>query len=539
MLRMPPLRQLALAAAGAALGFVPSAFAERGAVVYATQDAAFVNRGSLDGLAVGEVLTFAPRHGPNLSCPLTAVADHQASCANGHLRAGDALVSPLPAAPGMTSVAPRSRAEPMPPGATQAVLTAPFGKVEFRGAPSVHRGRRTLATAALSHETWTADYSQSTYNLERLDLAVFGAPLGVAGLRASAAASVLVWSSRPGVARYQPGSSVMALVQQAQVDRRGVDEPFAFAAGRIQPAHVPGVWILDGAQASWRSKTGDEVGLYGGAVPDLVTLAPDVSTWSAGAYFAHGASWGRTVQLWDEGRLGISEPVAGAARAEAQGRVNLRLGDGVSFGGDVRAALPFDGSGTPQLDVASANLSTRLGAALTASASYRYLSPNAPEARVLLTTAPGTAGYGSQHGDAAVNWDVVPGFNVGLHGGISDDLGGGTGTRTFTGPTFALPQLLGGRLGLAAGYDQYFLEFHGETAYLQGTFSPVRRLRLLARASFTNDFLAPGTGSLQDIGGYAHAEYDLASFLSVRASALVLYGANLGVDANLTFIGRM
>ena len=149
-------------------------------------------------------------------CTVDVVGDHHAACPASALRPGDTLTfAAAPEPPG-----PRCSSAPTPEELAvraRAAAEAPIARIEFR--PDARReagagtGRRIIV-AGFEHVSW-ASTGASTLSVERIDLALHGAPLG-AGVLLDVEARAERWvpSANP---RFRPEDDARLYLWQAQL----------------------------------------------------------------------------------------------------------------------------------------------------------------------------------------------------------------------------------------------------------------------------------------------------------------------------------
>lgn len=494
-----------------------------GLVTYVSARRAYLSRGRSDGLAAGgEVALLRSRH-PSATCRLELVAEHHATCLGEGVEAGDVfrVETPPPLPP-----AEQPKAGPRQPQVTAheaergraALAAAPYELVPFHEADGEGSSARRVE-ASLGHTTWAVPGS-ATYHQERLDVALRGYEVG-GGFRLSAAATALAWTGRPAGARFLPGQPMQLFVRELELSSREPGRAYAVSAGRLWPWYLPGLAVLDGAQVAWRSRGGLEVGAFAGALPDPVSLAPGLSRWAAGAYWAgrHVAEDGILRLLRHEGRIGMLSTPDGGQRLEAQVLVQGSFARLLDASADLRASLS---SGHAALDAGRLDVSLHPNDVVRVLAGYRYLGDS------LAALEGGFLGSaGSRHATVAAAWDVSPGLTVGLAGGLAEDLHA-TSSRRFVGPELSLPHLLGARGGVSFGYLEEFGWTAGRSGYVQSLLQVAERWQLLARLSYSDD-AGPPAGRMRDATVYASANGRLWNWLSLRVSLL----ARVGVSAAL------
>jgi hypothetical protein len=476
-----------------------------GAVVYVTAARAYLDVGAADGLAPGAVVV-ARRGGAEAGrCTVDELGEHHAACPATVLRPGDTVTfaaTPEPEAP--RSPAPLPTAEELAARA-RAAAEAPVVRVDFR--PGERREaptRRRIAVAGLEHVSW-ASSGASTLSVERLDLALRGAPLGAdVVLDLEARAERWVPGANP---RFRPEDDARLYLWQAQLS--APVSAVRLSAGRILPYHVLGATVFDGASASVRRGTA-EVGLFGGVVPEPDTLSPTTERSTGGGFWSLERALGAG-KLRHEGRLAVvSSPELGTrVEATLAGRAWLREVD-------VSAEAQLGAGGEEQaaalLDAARVDIAARPTRTVSLGASYRHAGlewPEAPEPALF----PGRS-------DAADAWAAVElgsFLRLGATGGLSRDAESDL-DRAWVGPELGIPRLFGRRGGLAVGYLEEGGWLAGRSAYAQLVARPWDPLRLLARATWSH---AKTLGVDRDeLGVVASAAADLGRHLGLKISAL-------------------
>ncbi len=494
-----PLRRAAAAAllAAAALAAGPARAAQ---VVYATARTAFLDAGTREGLAQGAVLRL--RSGK--SCRIEALGDHYASCAVDGARAGDTFsLPPQKAAPALPPRTPIFPAEELKrQHARLAVASLPL--VEFRSRPEIRKA--VLYEARVVHATWGASTARP-WQQERIDAWANGAPVG-AGLSLYADLSARYWSRRFDPISSRPDKSAQLYVREATLRR---DAPgAAFAVGRLRPWFAPGVTPLDGAQIGFRGRGGNEVGVYGGAVPTAISLSPSTDAGTAGAYWRLQGG-----MLRHEARVAVVSTPELGKRVEAEGLAQIMLGKYLDLAADVRGAAG-DNSG---LDAARVDLLARPVESLSLNASFRYLGLRLPE-----RDGPSFIGLGgaSRHGDASASWRAADWIILSVRGGGDRDLTSGT-SRSFVGPEVSFPLVLS---GVSAGYQEERGYASGRTAWLQASVQKPAWLRVSATGSWAYTKIGAFDGD--ELGLSLGAAADLSRNVALRVAAMSRVGGKTG-----------
>ncbi len=459
---------------------VPSGTAH---VRYVGGGAAFLDRGSRDGITAGAVTGLSRRGRRVGECVIEAVADHSAQC-----RFADGRV--MPAHPGDVAVFPVvdpvDEARPSPPvrvptgdldAARALVLQASLPPVAY--ARSRRRGGVTVpsrASAAMGARVWaTAGAPDTTFVRPWIEAGVRrGLPV-VPGLYASSSLRVVGDALAPAADRFRPSSPAELYVWDASIGIAPGAGPLVATLGRFRPTKAPGATTIDGALLGYSGFGGAlEVGAYAGVVPDLVTLAPSAERIAAGAYFGVDSAPIRDVMLLPRLRLGlVSSGDLGRTRAEAEAQVQALWANVVSVGASARVAMPGD-TALPTLDGARIDLEATPTPALRARAGWRTHGSYEGELDAG-GVADGTVVprvRAAHHGDAGLWWTAVPWLVLGGSGGVAVDAATAT-TRGFVGPEIALPLLFGGVGGLAFGAQEEPGTLWGRSAWMQTNVRPL------------------------------------------------------------------
>ena len=416
-----------------------------------------------------------------------------------HVRGGSRAPGPtlLPPLPTPEELAVRARA----------AAEAPIARIEFR--PDARReagagtGRRIIV-AGFEHVSW-ASTGASTLSVERIDLALHGAPLG-AGVLLDVEARAERWvpSANP---RFRPEDDARLYLWQAQLT--APVSAVRLSAGRILPYRILGATVFDGASASVR-RGNAELGLFGGAVPEPDTISPTSDRATGGGFWslerAHGGG-----ALRHEGRLAVVRSPELGTRVEATlaGRAFLRA---VDVSAEAQLGAGGEEQATALIDAARVDVAARPTRTVSAGASYRHTGldwPDAPEPALF----PGRS-------DAADAWGAVElgsFLRVGATGGFSRDAASGL-DRSWVGPELGIPRLFGRRGGVMLGYLEEGGWLAGRSAYAQLFARPWDPVRLLGRATWAH---AKTLGVDRDeVGLLASAAAELGRHFGLRLSAL-------------------
>ena len=479
-----------------------------GTVIYATAQRLYLDAGTRDGLAEGQVLLLKAG-----TCKVEQVSPRYATCV-GKGRPGDTFA--LPGPPPALVV----RRLPAPPPAAvveqrRAVLAAAaFDKVDYHAAPGAPSRAQTVEVG-IGHTTW-ASTGAGPWQQERADAWLRGAPIG-GGFTLDVDLSARRWSRRSDPISFRPDDPTQLYVWEAALSRRPAGGGPVFSLGRVRPWFVPGQVILDGAQAGWRTSGGNETGVFGGVVPDTVTLAPSLSHGTFGAYWA-GQRVGdasSTVRFFrHEVRIAFVNTAELGQRIEGEGLLEARITRRFDAGVDVRVA-GGDHRSPGYLDAVRVNGAARPTDSLSLNGSFRYEGLSIAE-----LDGPGRilSGGAARHADLSLAWDALPQIRVTVLSGLSTDLVAGR-TRRWIGPEVAAPRLFSDRAVLSAGYVREDGWAPGQSAWLQLFLRPASLLQLLTRVSWSRtNGIAPV--ALDEMAASASVQAQIGRFVALRLSAI-------------------
>jgi len=488
-------------------------------VIYVTTQRAYLNAGRASGLAVGATVPLM-RRGRNVAvCQVDAVGEHQASCIGKGIRPGDSFAL----ANGEKQEARSVDRAPMPSAAEldrrlAAVTSAPYPQVDYQDGGGGNAIRRSgSAEVGLGHTSWVGAHTDDgTFLQERLWVALRGVSLSPS-LRLYVDALALHWTQRPIGFRFPIQASNQLFVHQAEVSSREIGESLAFSAGRIWPVHTPGVGTLDGAQLGWRSRRGElEGGLFAGAIPDPVTLAPGTMRPLIGSYFAaeQSSSSGPLRFAREEVRASLAHRSDLGWRGELESSAISYWRRNFDVAADARLAVGHDSS--LAFEAARFSLGFHSAGQLHLFAAARYLSTPPME-----VPDPGDSlsGTRSLHGDASINWLPAGWISLAAILGHAKDLNTSL-HHTFAGPEIGFPRLLGNHASVALGYQGEVGDYSGKTAYLQLIASPYDRLRLIERISWFENSISTASPATYEGGLFSSIDWAIAKWLSLRGSVL-------------------
>jgi hypothetical protein len=480
----------------------------------------YLDRGTTEGLRLGFGLELRRGARGVGRCTVESVAEHWSTCALPSARSGDTFTLPKQVAAGADE---KDEAQLVLPEAAEVqkrrtTLAAQAWKpVAFSMATRPLPGR-TIASASLSHTSFgNAASTRRTFDAQRVDVAVYDFEL-YRGLRFSVDATVLNFSARPADARTRYQATPALLVRQLELGFRRDDVALTAAAGRLWARNTPGIWVLDGAQASWRATPRFEVGLYGGLLPNAVFLTPQFTSWAAGAFAATRTSFGAGADATSfeiEGRAGWSVRERLGGRFEVGASAHAYAGRSL----DAHATVEL-GAGQAQawaaLDAARLDVGARLLAPLRLVGSLRYRGLALGGLTELGQISPGLRAV---HGDASVQLELAPQLWISVAGGAASDFD--AGLKQFrVGPEISLPGLLGKGGGLKVGYAEEFGWLRARSGWAQVSHRPLRMLRLMGRASWFHQARAPSTEGLEghEVGAAVGVELTVARWLWARGA---------------------
>jgi len=513
---MRPGRKLSLALLGAtAFSLDASAQRRSGAVVYATASRLYLDAGSRDGLAPGQVLELHRAGRPLGSCKVEQVSEKQGTCL-GSGRPGDGFaLSPL-AGPAPSQ---GQRPSPPPPPAVMerrraALAAAPHEKIEFREVPGALAPSRPRAEVGLRHTTWAASFS-NLWHQERVDATLQGVRLA-GGFSLDVEMSARRWSRGSDPISFRPNDQAQLYVWEAALARRSAAGGAALSLGRVRPWWTPGQVIFDGAQVGWRTSGGSEAGVFGGVVPDAVTLGPSLDHGTFGAYWAgqHTGAPDSALRFFrHEARVAFVNTAELGSRVEGEALLEARITRRLDASVDVRAASSDHGSSG--LGAVRVDGGFRPFDSFALSGSFRYEGLSVPEldgpGRVL-------SGGAARHADLSAAWEPVDDVRLSAVSGLSTDLVTHL-TRRWVGPEVAFPRLFGEGAAVSAGYFRDDGWAPGQSAWLQVLARSRGVFQLLVRASwFRTQSIAPA--DLDELGAAVSIQAQLGPVIGLRISAL-------------------
>ncbi len=453
-----PITAVLLALAPRAIAAAPPRTAN---VQYATATRGYLDAGARAGLTAGTVLQVRRGNRVVATCKVEHVSPAHAECV-GSMKAGDTVL--LPAAP--EAAAPVSRPAPPISAAAldreRAVLSAAaFEKVEYREATGVATARRTVEVS-IGYNGFFAT-GAGPWQRERADVTMRGAPLG-GGFTLDVDMSAQRWSRRSDPVSFRPGDPTQLYVWEAAISRRPASGA-SLSLGRVRPWWTPGQAIFDGAQAGWRTEGGTETGVFGGVVPDTITLAPSLQHGTFGAYWAGQYPGGPDSVLRyfrHEARVAFVNTDELGKRIEGEALVEARILRVLDAGVDAKFAKG-DQEAPGHLDAIRVNGTLRPVESFDVSGSFRYEGLPVPE-----LDGPGNVMTGgtARHAEVSASWQPITLLRISAVSGLSTDLTTDV-TRRWIGPEIAFPRLIGERLGASVGYFQEDGWSPGRSAWVQ------------------------------------------------------------------------
>ena len=497
-----------------------------GHVQFATEHRAYLDRGSAEGLAVGQWLPIARGVRSIGSCKVETVGDHEATCTGARLRPGDAFRTPnnggRKARPPAPALAPILDDKTLEVRAAQ-IADATIEKVDFNG-KRAYRSRGT-AEATPGFATWFTQPNggNGTYAQERIDGIIRGVDIGNTGLRFDGAFSAVRWNTPAIAERFRPATPTQFYLWEAEAYRRQQDGGTTLSVGRLWPHHAPGLTLLDGMQLGRESEAHTaEGGVYGGLIPTAEGLLPSFDIWAAGLYGAlrqPGTKTSNVRLAREEIRLGVWRAASTGAVAEGEGLAQTWVGP-VTVGGGGRVSWAAEQHGHAELENAYVDLGVRPSLESAVGLHARYIGVSVLQQAPLRAETPMTAGAMHAIADAYRNFSS----RFGLAGSLGAHREDATGRYQFHGGAeLRFPRMLGetGGLWLGGTVEQGWLQ--GETAYAQliGHFSD--HFQVLARLSVDGTRFETPTAiwNLNEVGATLSVDGAIATHLRLRAWSMV------------------
>lgn len=489
-----------------------------GSVLYATTTRLYLDAGSREGLSAGQVIRFQ-RAG---SCRVEQVSETRATCF-GSGRVGDTFALPEPPPPRPVVRLPTPTSPAVLEQRRSVLASASYTLVDYQeaaGGAGVEAQRGSI-DGGIRHTTWWVSGGRGAWNQERADVGIRGASLG-AGFTLDLDLSARRWSRRSDPISFRPDDPTQLYVWEASISRRNGDGGPAFSIGRVRPYRVPGQVILDGAQAGWRLEGGSEAGVFGGAVPNSVTLAPSLDHGTFGGYWIGQRVFepDSTIRfLRHETRIAfvntddLGKRLEGEALVEA--RITRRLDAALNVRVGAGAAHGLGSLDSIRLDAIRVDATARPIDSLSLSGSYRHEGGSVPE-----LDGPGhlLLGGEARHADLSAAWEAMETLRISVLSGYSTDLVTQK-TRRWIGPEVALPKLFGDRGGVSVGYTEEDGWVPGRSAWFQILARSQGVLQVLARLSwFRTSDLAPA--GLDELGVSTSIQAQLGAHAALRLSTM-------------------
>jgi hypothetical protein len=501
-----------------------------GRVGFVTQKRAYLTAGRLEQLALGMTIQLSHNGQAVGRCTIDQLADHRAACPIAGARTGDSFALPAsssPATPRPVLVAPLSADALARAG--QAIEAAPTELIDFSGvARKLQRAGAGLLIGSVGHAAYVT-VNGSNFEQTRLELQLNGLDAHWAGFRVYAHLTTVLSSVMPPEQRFRPGDIAQVYLWEAAFSSRDTGRPFTLSVGRIWPYHTPGLTVLDGAQAGWRRKDGlAEVGVYGGLIPDAVTLYPTGDHYAAGVYFGYtlarsGAGSALKI-LQTDGRLGLRGAPGPGVQLELEWALMASVGRWLDFGVQARGAIGGGDWSTPTFEAGRVHLAIHPLPTLRIVAAFRYLDTKVDYDALNASLFDPRRTYDA---NLTLGWEPRPWLALSVISG-ADSAGGDTAsTRGYVGPEVGLPRLFRGQGGIALGYREEIGWYSGRTVYLQVQGAIGARFRALARISYDEERPSGGTGDepYREVGFYAFAEGRILRWLTARLTAVGRVGA--------------
>jgi len=505
--RSAPAPEAAGATPSAAPG-VPVRRTVEGRVTYATATTAFLDAGTLEGLAPGMEVRLGRAGAPAVTCRIQEVGDHTASCAGTGIRAGQsfAFETAIAAAPAAVQL-PAIPADDEQARRLAAVQVAAAPLVEAQAkARDVYLPQLPVLHGDLGYAVWVTSAGGSGYQRLQLDVGVNGLEL-FEGIKLYADARVMQWTQQgPAIL----GGSTQLLVYDLEIAQRDPALRWTAALGRVQPWFVPGATAMDGAQAGARIGA-VEVGAFGGLLPNPYTTEPRTDSWTGGLYARLEQPFGKTLLVGGLRGAAVQEPALGR---HYEGQLSLQFWAGSAFGASAEIQA---GGGDLQapgaIDFGRIHLTSRPIAPLFLGAGFSYWGLWVPDAAIVASW-PGP----SRRADATVGGDVASWMTLAAFGGFVDDLVTFVSHR-YVGPEVAFPKVLD---GLMFAYQKDLGWVEGQAAWGQVSWRPGPGTRLFGRLSWNQ--AATGTGQSNDLGLTVSGTVALERWLALRFSAMLRSG---------------
>ena len=421
------------------------AAATDGQVTYTTAKDAYLDVGAKDGVTVGQELQLTRRNKPAGPCQVVEVSPATAVCRSERAAPGDKLSFAFTPPPEAAKPEPKVLPPMMSPGQQRelreqlAQLPVERVKHDVSSAGLVFGGRTTLRQE-LWHASTTPNGTYGRTSIDGyLDVGFSAAPQ----FFTRAAFRVNSDLIAPSNQRARPGELVELYVWGLSVGMR--DGFVVGQLGRFYAENVPGVLLLDDST---------EVGLYAGAIPDLVTIAPSLDRLAGGAYVGVNLRPMEGLSVVPRARLGvISSPDFQYVRGEAHAQTQVYWRGVGSVGGSIKTGMGGTADMLPSVDAASVDAGLDVLPELRLWTGYRYNA--APPLDLDFNGASIPRAQGGHDVSALTGYRPVPWFGFGASGSVAYDTTSDT-TRAFVGPQLELPTMFGDAGGMQVGYVEEF-----------------------------------------------------------------------------------
>lgn len=489
-----------------------------GQVKFVTAEKAYLDRGTADGVTPGQELKVMRGNRPAGTCKVDDAAEHFASCVGAGIQAGDRIAvlrAPPAGPPGPPAALPTEQELARRQKMLEASELELVAHGEGDGGPTV-KPRFAVAISQTSYSNMAS--AAGPFQQQRVDAAVYDVELWK-GLRISADLTVLNFSRKPDNSRTVFQQTPSLMVRQLEVGFRRADVPFSGALGRTWLRYAPGLLVVDGAQASWRTKgEGVELGVYGGFLPEATRVVFSSSQGTAGAFFmgrrAVGEGESETL-LQGEARVGYASKTNLGSRFEAAVAGHLYRGATL----DVHLAGEFgvgDAQAPAAVDAARLDVGWRPAQRFRVVAGARYRGQSPSGVTELGLVSPGQRAL---HADGALVFEVTPKVWLGVQGGAAMDFGA-TLTQARVGPELTFPLLFGKAGGMSVGYMEELGWLRARHAYVQLAVTAFGRLRIVNRTSWFQQQSTDGSGGLagNEAGTTLGVDVRFARWLWVRST---------------------
>jgi len=495
-----------------------------GRVQFATEHRAYLDRGSAEGLVVGQWLPIARGVRSIGSCKIESVGDHEATCTGLRLRPGDAFRTPRtggrkarPPAPAMAAVLDDKTLE----ARAAQIADAAIEKVDFNGKHSLRS--RGAVEAAPGFATWFTEPGGGNYAQERIDGVIRGVPIGNTDFRFDGAFSAVHWTT-PSTERFRPASPTQFYLWEAEAYRRVQDGGTTLAIGRLWPRRAPGLTVLDGIQLGRENESRSaEGGVYGGLIPTADGLVPTFDIWTGGLYGAliQSGDKASTIRLArEEMRVGAWHAAGVGAVGEGEGLAQVWIGPVTTGGGGRVTWAAEQKNAHAVVENAHFDLGVRPSLDSGLGLHARYIGVSLLQQAPLRAEVPMTAGAFHGITDGFVNFSS----RLALAGSAGVHREDATGRyQVHGGAELRFPRMFGetGGLWFGATVEQGWMQ--GETAYAQflGHFGD--RLQVVARLSGDGTRFETPTAiwNLNELAAYLSVDGAVAARLHLRAYSML------------------